>query len=271
MRDNVTMQRLSLAGRIHRINPEIYISETMRNSNLVKSHFPMIYLLNRLIFFAAQENKTYLRDCQKNALKWRHNERDDISDHQRLECLLKLLIRRRSKKTSKLRVTGLCEGNSSVTGEFPAERASNAENCPFDDAIMRIESPMATLVILLRIFLYMNVIIDKYIASGITSSSYIIIAVKEVERANNIRRYGVTEILNHYDDVIMGAIASQITSLTIVYSTVYSDADQRKHQSCASLAFVWGIHRKMRLGRMCYIAPLWVSKSTYVSEKTRLA
>ena len=40
----------------------------------------------------------------------------------------------------------------------------------------------------------------------------------------------------------MGAIASLITSLTIVYSTVYSDADQRKHQSSASLAFVWGIH-----------------------------
>ena len=48
---------------------------------------------------------------------------------------------------------------------------------------------------------------------------------------------------NHYGDVIMGAIASQITSLTIVYSTVYPDADQRKHQSSASLAFVWGIHR----------------------------
>ena len=41
----------------------------------------------------------------------------------------------------------------------------------------------------------------------------------------------------------MGAIASQITSLTIVYSTVYSGADQSKHQSSASLAFVWGIHR----------------------------
>ena len=48
---------------------------------------------------------------------------------------------------------------------------------------------------------------------------------------------------DHYGDVIMGAIASQITSLTIVYSTVYLDADQRKHQSSASLAFVWGIHR----------------------------
>ena len=44
--------------------------------------------------------------------------------------------------------------------------------------------------------------------------------------------------LLHYCDVIMGAVASQITSLAIVYSTVYSDADQRKHQSSASLAFV---------------------------------
>ena len=48
---------------------------------------------------------------------------------------------------------------------------------------------------------------------------------------------------NHYSDVIMGAVVSQITSLTAVYSTVYSGADQRKHQSSASLAFVWGIHR----------------------------
>ena len=48
---------------------------------------------------------------------------------------------------------------------------------------------------------------------------------------------------SHYGDVKMGAIASQITSLTIVYSTVYSDADQRKHQSSASLAFVWEIQR----------------------------
>ena len=47
----------------------------------------------------------------------------------------------------------------------------------------------------------------------------------------------------HYNDVIMSAMASQITSLTIVYSSVYSVADQRKHQSSASLAFVRGIHR----------------------------
>ena len=49
--------------------------------------------------------------------------------------------------------------------------------------------------------------------------------------------------LAHYCDVIMDAVASQITSLMIVYWTVYSDADQNKHQSSVSLAFVWGIHR----------------------------
>ena len=47
----------------------------------------------------------------------------------------------------------------------------------------------------------------------------------------------------HYCDAIMGTVASQITSLTIVYTIVYSDADQSKYQSSASLAFVWGIHR----------------------------
>ena len=49
-------------------------------------------------------------------------------------------------------------------------------------------------------------------------------------------------LFEQYNDVIMGAMVPQITSLTIVYSIVYSGADQGKHQSSASLAFVWGIH-----------------------------
>ena len=61
-------------------------------------------------------------------LHWRHNERDGVSNHQPHDCLLKRLFGRRSMKTSKLRITGLCEGNSPVTGEFPAQRISNAEN-----------------------------------------------------------------------------------------------------------------------------------------------
>ena len=62
------------------------------------------------------------------SLQWRHNERDGVSNQRRVDGLLNRLIRRRSKKTSKLRVTGLCEGNSQVAGEFPSQRANNAEN-----------------------------------------------------------------------------------------------------------------------------------------------
>ena len=61
-------------------------------------------------------------------LQWRHNEQDGVSNHQPCDCLLNRLFRRRSKKTSNIRTTGLCAGNSPVTGEFPAQRANNAEN-----------------------------------------------------------------------------------------------------------------------------------------------
>ena len=70
----------------------------------------------------------YSAVCKTVLLQWRHNTHDDVSNHQPRDCLLNRLFRRISKKTSKLRVTGLCEGNSPVTGEFPAQMASNAEN-----------------------------------------------------------------------------------------------------------------------------------------------
>ena len=62
------------------------------------------------------------------ALRWHHNGCDGVSNHQPHDCLLNRLFRRRSKKTSKLIAIGLCVGNSPLTGEFPAQRASNAEN-----------------------------------------------------------------------------------------------------------------------------------------------
>ena len=64
----------------------------------------------------------------KSSLRWRHNERGCVSNHQPRHCSLKRLFGRRSKKTSKLRVTGLCVGNSPRPGEFPTQMASNAEN-----------------------------------------------------------------------------------------------------------------------------------------------
>ena len=63
-----------------------------------------------------------------HVLLWRQNGRDGVSNHQPHVHLLNRSFRRRSKKTAKLGVTDLCEGNSPVTGEFPAQVASNAEN-----------------------------------------------------------------------------------------------------------------------------------------------
>ena len=62
------------------------------------------------------------------SLQWRQNGRHGVSNHQPHHYLLSRLFRRRSKKTSKLRVTGLFLRNSPFTGDFPAEIASNAEN-----------------------------------------------------------------------------------------------------------------------------------------------
>ena len=62
------------------------------------------------------------------ALQWRHNGHDSVSNHQPRDCLLSRLIRRWSKKTSKLRVTDHCAGISPVTGEFPAQGTSSAKN-----------------------------------------------------------------------------------------------------------------------------------------------
>ena len=67
-----------------------------------------------------------------------------------------------------------------------------------------------------------------------------------IQSSDDTARMGyisTNDFLNNYNDVIMGTIASEFTSLTIVYSTVYSDGDQRKHESSMSLAFVRGIHR----------------------------
>ena len=75
-----------------------------------------------------------MRICVQNpsvpwfSLRWRHNGRHSVSNHQPHHCLLSRLFRRRSKKTSKLRVTGLCVGNSPGAGEFPAQMTSKAEN-----------------------------------------------------------------------------------------------------------------------------------------------
>ena len=71
-------------------------------------------------------------------LQWRQNEHGGVSNHWRVHCLLNCWFRRRSKKASKLCVTGLCTGNSPVTGKFPTQRPVTRKMFPFDDVIMII-------------------------------------------------------------------------------------------------------------------------------------
>ena len=84
------------------------------------NHHPCVWFLRYNI---VRKNHYYIQP-----LRWRHNDHAGVSNHQPHGCLLNRLFRRKSKKTSKLRVTGLCAGNSPGTGEFPAQMASYAEN-----------------------------------------------------------------------------------------------------------------------------------------------
>ena len=75
-----------------------------------------------------EEELVFIYEYVIISLQWRHNERGGVSNHLHLDCLLHRLLRPRSKKTSNIHVTGFCEGNSPETGEFPTQRASNAED-----------------------------------------------------------------------------------------------------------------------------------------------
>ena len=80
-----------------------------------------IYTERKLSLISLYQSGTRTLQC-------RHNERDSVSNHRRLDCLFNRLFRRRSKNPSKLRVTGLCQRNPPVTSEFPSQRSSNEEN-----------------------------------------------------------------------------------------------------------------------------------------------
>ena len=101
----------------------------------------MIYIVDRFLFHIKNKVRKGLLYCKRNGspcctrraslyqrlctLLWRHNGHGSVPNHQPHDCLLNRLFRPRSKKTSKLRVTGLCAGNHC---EFPAQKTSNAEN-----------------------------------------------------------------------------------------------------------------------------------------------
>ena len=157
MRDGVTLwQRLSLTGRNPRISPgnvfstratgvwfhksiggrampqakptdfkkqhSIIMAITLWSGQLLKATW-----LTDLPYFLLSD--LWIRFCDAPILQWRHNDCGGISNHRHLDCLfiLNCLFRCRSKKTSKLQVTGLSEGNPLMTDGFPSQRACNVE------------------------------------------------------------------------------------------------------------------------------------------------
>ena len=141
------------------------------------------------------------------SLQWRHNGLDSVSNHQPHDCFLNRLFRRRSKKTSQLHVTGLCAGNSPGTCEFPTQMASYAEN----------------------VSIWWRHHVKTSVVSNVAAHTQNALAVC-IENVLNVLKVdfsgAATGILLenrsvHYNDVIMGKMASQITSLTIVFSIVY--------------------------------------------------
>ena len=94
--------------------------------------------------------------------------------------------------------------------------------------------------------IYMGLVMEQCkIIILIYCSMFLILQIRNAPFISVYARKSVINvtIITHYSDVIMSLMASQITSLTIVYSAVYSGTDERKHQSSASLAFFRGIHQ----------------------------
>ena len=122
-------------------------------------------------------------------LHWRHNERDGASNHQPYECSLNCLFRRRSKKASKLRVTGLCAGNSPVLVNSTHKRPVTRKMFPFDDIIIhlsvvlhRVPKPLFCItslkIILLKLLPHLPVDIHPILASRIRSASFCVLKLR---------------------------------------------------------------------------------------------
>ena len=168
----------------------------------------------------------------------------------------------------------LCAGNSPVTGEFPSQRPVTWSFGVFFDLCLNkrsskqsrrrwFETPSRSLwrhcnvlVLMVTMSLWKLIMILEaywYLSKGtLHTVTYVKSAKLEHFHSSQVLAIYLTirgtkftdnQSSNHYSDVIMSVMASQITGVSIVYSTVCSAADRRKHQSSASLAFARGIHR----------------------------
>ena len=106
---------------------------SISNGPLTSSKYTTVlhYLITKVMRGYETLTREYFTDVKQlitSPLQWHHNECDSVSNHRRLHCLVNCWFRGRSKIIPKLRSTGLWEGNSPVTGEFHALKASNAGN-----------------------------------------------------------------------------------------------------------------------------------------------
>ena len=90
----------------------------------------------RVLFTMKKSHFIFWADTHQDPLQWRHNDHDGVWNHQPHGCLLNRLFRRRLKKTSRLRVTGLCVGNSPGPVNSPHKGPVTRKMFPFDDVIM---------------------------------------------------------------------------------------------------------------------------------------
>ena len=149
---------------------------------------PIWSLLAAQIFHAAHMTR------KRRSLQWRHNERDSVSNHQPHECSFNYLFRRRSRKTSKLRVSGLCARNSLVTGVFLAQRPVTRKMFPFHDVCMIVLQTVHTVIKLPHLYgpkylLENNFLqkIDSYLISLRLLDSYLPPEINEYVSCNFLR------------------------------------------------------------------------------------
>ena len=105
------------------------------------------FALSREVFYGIQPRAV----SQEVPLRWRHNDHDGGSNHHPHGCLLNRLFRRKSKKTSKLRVTGLCVGNSPGPVNSPHKGPVTRKMFPFDDVIMNLVRNMCSEITLFKL------------------------------------------------------------------------------------------------------------------------
>ena len=130
------------------------------NENLIPAKTAYIFLRSPGCGDGVQQ---HISLAIEEVVKHIHNDHDGVSNHQPHGCILNCLFRRRSKKTSKLRATGLCAGKSPGPGNSPHKGPVTREMFPFNDVMMYIHQiyamrPVATICSLYMSWLLLHLV-----------------------------------------------------------------------------------------------------------------